>query len=192
MKRNLVIASALSLSLLSSSCLGSFNAFNNLKDWNMQVSNSKFINNAIFWGLNIIPVYGLFFLGDTIIFNVLEFWTGSNPIAMSEGETETQIANVEGHNVRMTAQKNQFKIEVLDGEKKGKVVEMVYTPENKTWNAKDGDKLIKLASFKEGFYTVYTPNGEQIKLDANATKAHNNALLDQHVDTFQKSLWAKH
>lgn len=191
MKRNLIIASALSLSLLSSSCLGSFNAFNNLKDWNMQVSNSKFVNNAIFWGLNIVPVYGLFLLGDAIIFNVLEFWTGSNPIAMAEGETETQIANLDGQKVKMTAQKNQFKIEVIEGEDLGKTVEMVYTPENKTWNAKDGDKLIKLVSFKEGFYMVYTPSGEQIKLDANATQDHNNLLLNQKIETYQKSLWAQ-
>ncbi|MGX1025116.1 DUF3332 domain-containing protein [Flavobacterium sp. CS20] len=191
MKRNLIIAGTLSLSLLSSSCLGSFNAFNNLKDWNMQVSNSKFVNNAIFWGLNIVPVYGLFFLGDALIFNVLEFWTGSNPIAMAEGETETQIANVDGQKVKMTAQKNQFKIEVLEGEKQGKIVEMVYTPENKTWNAKDGNKLIKLASFKDGFYMVYTPGGDQIKLDANASQSHNNLILNQKLDTYQKSLWAK-
>ena len=191
MKRNFIIASALSLSLLSSSCLGSFNAFNNLKDWNMQVSNSKFVNNAIFWGLNIIPVYGLFFLGDAVIFNTLEFWTGNNPIAMAEGETETQIANVDGQRVKMTAQKNQFKIEVLEGEDQGKIVEMVYTPDNQTWNTKKGDKLIKLASFKDGFYVVYTPSGEQIKLDANATPSHNNAILNQKIDSYQKSLWAQ-
>ena len=71
--------------LLFSSCLGSFSAFNNLKDWNQGVSDSKFVNNLVFWGLNIIPVYGLFFLGDAIIFNVIEFWSGSNPIAMEEG-----------------------------------------------------------------------------------------------------------
>ena len=191
MKRNLIIASALSLSLLSSSCLGSFNAVRNLKTWNDQATDNKFANNAIFWGLLIIPVYELFILGDFIIFNVLEFWTGSNPIAMVEGETETQIAEVKGQKVKMTAQKNQFKIEVLDGKNTGKTVEMVYTPENKTWSAKDGDKLIKLASFKDGFYMVYTPNGETIKLDANATQEHNATILNQKIDTYQKSLWAK-
>lgn len=191
MKRNLIIASALSLSLLSSSCLGSFNAFNNLKDWNDQVTNNDFVNNAIFWGLNIIPVYGLFLLGDTIIFNVIEFWTGSNPIAMAEGENEIQIAEFKGQKVKMTAQKNQFKIEVLEGEKKGEIVEMVYTPENKTWYAKDDTELIKLASFKDGFYLVYTPKGEAIKLDANATQEHNNLILNQKINTYQKSLWAE-
>ena len=191
MKRNLIIAGALSLSLLSSSCLGSFNAVRSLKTWNDQATNNKFVNNAIFWGLNIIPVYGLFVFADVVIFNLLEFWTGSNPIAMFEGETETQIAEVKGQKVKMTAQKNQFKIEVLEGEKQGKIVEMLYTPENKTWHAKDGDKLIKLASFKDGFYMVYTPNGETIKLDANATLEHNEVILNQKIDTYQKSLWAE-
>lgn len=192
MKRNFLIAGLLSFTLLSSSCLGSFTAFNNLKDWNQNVTDSKFANNLIFWGLNIVPVYGLFFIGDAIIFNFLEFWTGSNPIAMAEGETETQIAEVKGDKVKMTASKNAFKIEVLEGKKQGKTIELVYTPENKTWNAKKGDELIKLASYKDGFYLVYTPNGENFKLDANATQEHNEALMNQNIDNYQKSLWAQH
>jgi hypothetical protein len=192
MKRNFIIASMLSMTLLFSSCLGSFSAFNGLKDWNQDATNSKFVNNLIFWGLNIIPVYGLFMFGDLILFNVLEFWTGSNPIAMAEGESETQIAVVDGQKLKMTAQKNKFKIEVLEGEKTGKTIELVYTPENKTWNAKDGNKLIKLASLKDGFYLVYTPDGQEIKLDANASQKHNSAILTQHVDSYQKSVWAQH
>ena len=191
MKKNLIIASMLSLTLLSSSCLGSFSAFNNLREWNEGVTNSKFANNLIFWGLNIIPVYGLFFAGDVLIFNVIEFWSGSNPIAMKEGQKETQVAEIKGKKVEMTATKNNFKIEVLEGKDKGKIVELIYTPENKTWNAKKGDELIKLASFKDGFYMVYTPNGESFKLDANATKEHNKVILNQNIDSYQKSLWAQ-
>jgi len=191
MKRNFIIASLLSLTLLSSSCLGSFSAFNGLKDWNQDVTDSKFVNNLIFWGLNIIPVYGLFMFGDLIIFNVLEFWTGSNPVAMAEGDTETQIAVVDGNKVKMTAKKNNFTIEVLEGEKAGEILEMVYTPENNTWNAKKDDKLIKLASFKDGFYMVYTPDGEHIKLDANASQHHNSAILSQKLETYQRSMWAQ-
>src|SRR5690606_14748226 len=71
-----VVASMLAGSLLFSSCLGSFSAFNNLKDWNQGVTDSKFLDNLIFWGLTIVPVYPLFFLGDTLIFNVIEFWSG--------------------------------------------------------------------------------------------------------------------
>ena len=191
MKRNLIISCLLSLTLLSSSCLGSFTAISGLKDWNDNVTESKFLNNFIFWGLIIIPVYELFAIGDLIIFNALEFWTGSNPISMAEGESETKIAVIEGKKVKMTAQKNYFKIEVLEDEKEGKTIEMVYTPDNKTWNAIKDDKLIKLASFKDGFYMVYTPNGEQIKLDANASQEQNRLILSQKLDIYTKSAWAQ-
>ena len=39
----------------------------------------------MFWGLLIIPVYELAGLGDFVIFNLIEFWTGKNPIAQSGG-----------------------------------------------------------------------------------------------------------
>ena len=182
MKRNFIIAVLFSFTILSTSCLGSYSAFNNLKDWNQDVTGNKFVNNAIFWGLNIIPVYGLFLLGDMVIFNAIEFWTGNNPIAMAEGETETQIANINGKKVEMTATKNNFKIEVLSGDDKGKIVELVYTPEDSSWNAKDGERLIKLASLEDGFLMVHTPN-KVIQLDANQPTDINQSIINQNVDS---------
>jgi hypothetical protein len=183
MKKNFIIAMFFSFTILSTSCLGSFSAFNGLREWNEGVSGNKFVNNLIFWGLNIIPVYGLFLFADMIIFNVIEFWSGSNPIAMNEGEVETQIVNVNGKEVEMTAMKNYFKIEVLSGEDKGKVVELVYTPEDSTWNAKDGDKLIKLATLEDGFLMVHTPN-KTIKLDPNSATEYNQRIINQSVNTY--------
>lgn len=74
---------AFGLSMSMTSCLGhkqSFNAFNNLASWNRTVTDNKWLNELIFLGLNIIPVYGLFQWGDVLIFNSMEFWTGNNPI----------------------------------------------------------------------------------------------------------------
>lgn len=110
---------------------------------------------------------------------------------MADNESETQIAEVDGKKVKMTATKNNFKIEVLEGKEKGKIIELIYTPEDKTWNAKKGDELIKLASFKDGFYIVYTPDGDYFKIDANASTEHNNAIIAQHADLYQKSIWAQ-
>lgn len=77
-------AAVLALGLMTTtSCLGhkqSNNAFNNLHAWNRSVTDNKWINELIYLGLNIIPVYGIFHLGDIIIFNSVEFWTGENPI----------------------------------------------------------------------------------------------------------------
>lgn len=180
------------MTLLSTSCLGSFSAFNSLRDWNDGVTDNKFLDNLIFWALNIVPVYGLFIAGDVLFFNVLEFWTGDNPIAMADDEIETQYAKVNGEDVKMTATKNKFSIEILSGEKEGETLEMVYTPENKTWNAVDENgELIKLASMKDGFYMVYTPEGDAIEMDPMASKEQNLAILKGKVADYEESMFAK-
>ncbi len=192
MKRKMIICGALSLTLLSSSCLGSFKAFNNLRDWNDGLTSNKFVDNLVFWALNIVPVYGLFFFADVIILNVIEFWTGSNPIAMAEGEKETQYAEVDGIKVKMTAEKNKFTIEKLTGEHAGEKVVMMYTPDNQTWNlVGENGELQELATFEDGFYVLHLPTGDEIKLDANASTQHNQAIFDARLSEHQELMYAK-
>ncbi|QLE01447.1 DUF3332 domain-containing protein [Galbibacter sp. BG1] len=180
--KKVVISGALALTVLCSSCLGSFSAFNGLKDWNQGVTGNKFVNNLIFWGLNIIPVYGLFFLGDAIIFNVIEFWTGSNPIAMKEGEKETQIVENNGNTYQLTATKNRMQIAIIDGAKKGEKVDLVYKPDAKSWSAiKPSGEVIELSSFKDGFYIVNLPDGEQVKIDAEMPREEAVAYLRERA-----------
>ncbi|SRR5690606_38627671 len=178
--KKVVISSLLACSILFSSCLGSFSAFNNLKDWNRGATDSKFLDNLIFWGLNIVPVYGLFFLGDVLIFNVIEFWSGSNPIAMKPGESETQMVEHDGNTFKMVATQNRIQVTVVEGPKKGKKIDLVYKPDEKSWNAiRPNGEIIKLSSFEEGFYIVYMPNGEQIKIDPMDTREEGLALLKE-------------
>lgn len=183
--RKSILAIALSSTLLFSSCLGSFQAFNNLKDWNMEVSDSRFVNNLIFWGLNIVPVYGLFFLGDTLIFNVIEFWSGSNPIAMNPGETETQLVEKDGNTYQMVATTNRIKVEVIEGPKQGKKLELFYKPDEKSWNAiKPSGEMIKLSSFEEGFYLVYLPDGKKVKINPLESREQGLAQLKSQTDAY--------
>ncbi|WP_281541505.1 DUF3332 domain-containing protein [Maribacter aestuarii] len=180
-----IICVAMASSLLFTSCLGSFSAFNNLKEWNQNISDSKFVNNLVFWGLNIIPVYGLFFLGDTVIFNVIEFWSGSNPIAMEEGEQETQMVERDGNTFKMVASKNRMQVTVVDGPKTGKKIDLVYKPSEKSWNAiRPNGEIIKLSSFEEGFYIVYMPNGKEVKIDALSTREEGLALMKEQTDCY--------
>ncbi len=183
--RKLFFCSVMSLSLLLGSCLGSFNAVSGLKQWNDGVSDSKFVNNLLFWGLNIIPVYGLFVVGDALVFNVIEFWSGSNPIAMNEGESETQIVKHDGNTFKMIASKNKMELTVIRGPKKGNTLDLVYTPEDQSWNAiKTNGEVIKLASFEEGFYIVYLPNGEEVKINAMESQEQGLALLSEKANCY--------
>ncbi|WP_188458768.1 DUF3332 domain-containing protein [Psychroflexus planctonicus] len=183
MNKKFFICGLLSVTILSTSCLGSFSAFNSLRDWNDGLTNNKFMDNLVFWALNIVPVYSLFLAGDVFLFNLLEFWTGSNPIAMVDGESETQYANIKGTDVRMTASKNKFDIAILSGENEGKEVNLLFVPEDKSWNAVgENGELTKLASMEEGFYLVHTPDGEAIKIDPNASDEVNMAILENKLE----------
>ncbi|MFC5047996.1 DUF3332 domain-containing protein [Aquimarina hainanensis] len=190
--RKLTVCTLLSASILFSSCLGSFSAFNQLRDWNDGLTDNKFMDNLIFWALNIVPVYGLFFIGDVIIFNVVEFWSGSNPIAMNEGETEVQYVEKDGNKFKMVATKNRLQVEVVEGKRKGDKLDMVYSPSKKSWSAiKPNGEVIKLSSFEEGFYVVHLPNGEKVKIDPMASKNEGLALLDGKIASYENCLLAE-
>jgi hypothetical protein len=72
-------AGALTLGLLAPSCLGPNNAVNSLSNWNAEVTDMDWLNEVIFLGMTIIPVYGLAWVGDVLIFNTMNYW-GENPI----------------------------------------------------------------------------------------------------------------
>ena len=78
------LAGALGLALLSTSCLGPNNTFNNLNKWNEELTENRWGNEAVFLGLNIIPVYPIAYLADIIIFNSIEWWGGDNPVGSNE------------------------------------------------------------------------------------------------------------
>lgn len=82
--RKLALGLGLTACLAGTSCIGPNNAYNSILSWNSKLSESKFVNELVFLGLNIIPVYGLCLFGDYLIFNSVEFWTGDNWIKAPE------------------------------------------------------------------------------------------------------------
>ena len=87
-----ILASASAAALLTG-CLGQNALFDTVQDWNADATNNKFVNQGISFAFWWIPVYGLSLLGDIVIFNSIEFWTGTNPISQEgakvAGSTET-------------------------------------------------------------------------------------------------------
>jgi hypothetical protein len=77
-------AFALVTCLFATSCIGPNNAYNSVAAWNSKLADSKFVNELVFFGLNLIPVYPIILTGDYLIFNSVEFWTGKNWISKPE------------------------------------------------------------------------------------------------------------
>ncbi len=79
MKKTL-LASLLLLGLASSSCLGPDNLYRSVKNWNAELSEQDWLTEVVFIGLWVIPVYGIALLGDVLIFNTIDYWSGGPTI----------------------------------------------------------------------------------------------------------------
>lgn len=91
-----LVVSVLCLSMVS--CIGSFSLTKGLLDWNKSIN--KWLGSILLIIFLIIQVYTICALIDWIILNVIEFYSGSNP--MSANEPTTKNAQIDGKNVSMT------------------------------------------------------------------------------------------
>jgi hypothetical protein len=102
--------------LSTTGCYGKFAAFNALREWNGKFTDDKFINWLVFLVLNIIPVYGIFFMGDALVINSVEFWTGSNPVALGDTYRETDANGNSVTAVKMEDGSLYMRLEANNGE----------------------------------------------------------------------------
>jgi hypothetical protein len=65
---------------LSAGCFGKFQLTRKVYDINQSID-EKYVRSATTWIFVIVPVYGVAALLDLIVFNVIEFWSGENPVA---------------------------------------------------------------------------------------------------------------
>jgi hypothetical protein len=79
--KKLALAAALSLTLLSAGCLGPNNLHDSIRNWNAEASDEDWVKEAIFLCMMIVPVYPAAYLADVLIFNTVNYWSGSNPIS---------------------------------------------------------------------------------------------------------------
>jgi len=170
------------LSIGQTGCYGPFRLTKNLHEWNSTVGD-KFINALVFFAFIVIPVYEVAVLVDGIVLNTIEFWTGDNPVAMKDGDKDVQIVKKDGKKYRITATKNKFHIEQLQGPDKGRFAELIFDPTTESWNLKDGDKdLQKLVSIQEeaNLIEIYKPNGDAISVNPDS---YNLAEIRSQVNT---------
>src|SRR5262245_21681039 len=78
--KNTLRASALLCALTATSCVGPNNDYNGISAWNSRLASSKWVNELVFVGLWVIPVYEVTLALDLLVFNSLEFWGAENPI----------------------------------------------------------------------------------------------------------------
>jgi len=75
---------------MTTACYGPFNLTRNVYHFNSGVKgsgeiNEKWMKEIVFFGMIIIPVYMFSALLDAFIFNAIQFWTGDNPVKLTQG-----------------------------------------------------------------------------------------------------------
>lgn len=125
-----------SLVISQTGCFGEFALVRKVYNWNSEIG-GKFVNTLVFYGLNILPVYGIAGLVDFVILNLIEFWSGSNPVSMNEGDYEMQMATIKGVDYKIEATKDTFTTTQLSGEQAGEVRVMKFDRNDMTWKYSD-------------------------------------------------------
>ena len=138
-----LLASVLFTGLIQSSCMGKFALLKKLYSWNEKATGNKFLDNLLFWILNIVPVYSIVVFVDAVILNLIEFWTGVNPIAMHEGDRIEKMMRNGDEKFLAIATKN--KMEIKFGEADARNFAIVFVPQTKAWMLETKDKSICMA-----------------------------------------------
>jgi len=164
MKKRIFIIPLVVLILLTS-CYGNFSLTRKVYQFNGSVGDD-IAQTAVFWAFCIIPVYSVSAFLDAVVFNTIEYWTGSNPIAMKAGEYETRLVKSEKGTFQITATQNRFDIVKIDGDNAGEEISLVFNTDDNSWSMEKENDVITFAKFSEDTLDLIYPDGavETIKL----------------------------
>lgn len=164
----LLTVSCLSIGVLNTGCYGTFPLTKQIYKFNGSIGD-KYVKQVVFWAFFIVPVYEVGTLADVIIFNLIEFWTGSNPLSMDKKTIK------DGDNeYLLTSKDNKLTITQTSGANKGQTFEILLNKEQNTFYLLKGTEvrpLIKMVDEQTAY--LYMPNGE--------TKVVNPSMSNEYV-----------
>lgn len=173
-RRTALLFAMSSLVITQTGCFGEFALTRKVYEFHDGISDNKFIKSLLFW----IPgglVYWIAGAADAIIFNLIEFWSGSNPLSMNEGDYEMQLTTINGVRYKIEATKDTFTTTQLSGEQVGEVRSMKFDRCDHTWKYSDSKACdVAVMSFIDGDadrMRVYTQHGSMDLTAAEMTDA---------------------
>ncbi|MFZ2631764.1 MAG: DUF3332 domain-containing protein [Desulfosalsimonadaceae bacterium] len=156
------------LSLATAGCYGRFALTRTIYRINGSIGD-KWVNSICTWIFLILPVYEVCGLVDFLLLNVIQFWTGSNPVAMGPADRDTQLVFQDNHMYEITATQNRFDVTEFNDFGQNKTASLIYDPEIKTWYAESPDagkvRMAQIDPAVDGPVRFFKPNGEIIELE---------------------------
>jgi hypothetical protein len=171
------------LSLHVSGCFGSFALTRNIYGLNERISDNKFVRWLVFLGFTIIPVYGVGTLVDALVFNTLEFWTGSNPLANAGTQEDgTRVVKLSPTDTLKLSRDEQAGVMRVELERAGEQpVVRYFEPLEDGMAVRDeaGVLLVRARERVEGGVEVLDASGATMTVHSREAVAEANAALEQ-------------
>ena len=134
-------------SLMCSSCIGSFSLFNGYEKWQCNMTSNKFVNGIV--GLILQPIVGGICL-------TIEFWTGSNPMAVNKVQT---VKGQDGRYYAIKTLKDGYEVKAPNGE----ITLFTHNSENESWSITQNGITKEIIRFNaDGTIQANLQNGEKL------------------------------
>jgi len=84
-------------------CFGRFRAMNAVYDFNRTASDNAVVRSLLLFAMLVIPVYAIAFLADWIVLNTLDFFNGTNKVAVQTlpDGSKVELAKLDADTVRV-------------------------------------------------------------------------------------------
>ena len=158
------IVGILALALASGGCFGSFSLTRKLYHWNSTVSSDRWVREFVFIVMAWVPVYALGTLGDAILFNSIEFWTGNNPINSMTAQTP-QTRRLAHNNAEAVLSLNghELTIEQFQQGHPAGSVRVTQQGDHSVATDAQGHVLFTAQTLPDGTVLIKDANGKEIK-----------------------------
>lgn len=161
-------------------CTGSFNLTRKVYNFHRSQSD-KWADELCFLLVAITPIYGLATFADAIVFNSIEFWTGENPVTMSQNQDiKTKIVRQGEDELIVAYDAKSDQVVVTPNLSNRKRPALVFERTDKMILAKNtqGQLLFSSVRNDNGDVLVYDGNGRLVK---NYTAQQVAALKEQFL-----------
>jgi len=145
-------------------CYGNMSLTKKVYRFNGSVGN-KFVQSIVNWAFWICPVYEIAMFLDVFVFNTIEFWTGSNPLTMNEGENIIKYAEGPNGNYKFEISQNKIVISQPDNKDNNQKIELNYDPVSESWFMNSNGTTQKIGYLDGNQLKLLSQSGEEISLD---------------------------
>ena len=173
MKRFIACVVLAAFVMANTGCYGSFQLTKKVYKWNGSLGN-KWLNTIVFWVFAILPVYEIATFVDVVVLNLIEFWVGSNPLALNSDIELHKTFENNGKVYEVTMGKGVVTIAQSKGPDAGKKITLAYKQDASAWYLSDGKTSRMVASFDPkplDNVNLYYPDGKVVSQSLNEAEA---------------------